>query len=193
MNLRAHAAYNARIWRHAANYESFANAVDTIITGRGVSAIGTELSLPRNFILAANLSRFYSDELNVKQRLIGFFGFGKYLIRKPNANWLLLAGVAYNNERFFENPKLYESAEALVSSNFRLKASDKLTLSSNTYVFPSITEKGRVRTNFDLNITWDLTSRFKLTSGYTLNHDSKPPVGANSTDYVYSLTFGWEL
>lgn len=151
------------------------------------------MSLPRNFILAANLSRFYSDELNVQQRTIGFFGIGKYLIRKPNANWLLLAGIAYNNERFFENPVLYESAEALVSSNFQLKAGDKLTSSSNTSVFPSITEEGRVRTNFDLNITCDLTSRFKLTSGYTLNHDSRPPDGANSTDYVYSLTFGWEL
>lgn len=193
LNFDAYLAYNAKRWKHYFSYNSYASLVDTIVTGRGTSELGTQLELPHNWVAFATLSRFYSDELNLDARRNIILGSGKYLLRKRKTQILVFAGASYNSEIYQDTSSTFESYEGFLAGTFHYKKPDLFEFNFQVTSFPSFTESGRVRTNLSTNLKWDLTKRFTLGTSFTYNLDTKPPVEANKEDYVFNLTFGWEL
>jgi hypothetical protein len=68
-----------------------------------------------------------------------------------------------------------------------------LDLLSSFYIFPSLTETGRLRYDFRIDSKYDLPYDFYIKLGLTLNYDNRPAVEGNETDYVFGFTVGWEL
>ena len=60
------------------------------------------------------------------------------------------------------------------------------------YLYPSITERGRVRLDFKIDLKYDLPQDFYIKFGYTHNFDNQPAEGASKHDYVLNATFGWD-
>ena len=60
-------------------------------------------------------------------------------------------------------------------------------------VFKSITEGGRTRADYKLDLKYDLPLDFYIGLGFTLNYDNQPVEGASESDYVFQTSFGWEL
>jgi hypothetical protein len=70
---------------------------------------------------------------------------------------------------------------------------DKPLIHKNSYVFPSLTGSGRIRSDFKFDLKYDLPLDIYFGVGYTLNYDIKPVEGASETDYVFQTSVGWEL
>ena len=66
------------------------------------------------------------------------------------------------------------------------------SLLTNLTVYPGITEGGRFRSDFSLDLKYDLPLDFFIKLGGTYNYDNKPVEGASTNDYVIQATFGWE-
>jgi hypothetical protein len=60
-------------------------------------------------------------------------------------------------------------------------------------VYPSFTEKGRWRVDFQLDAKYDLPHDFYIKPGITYNFDNRPAAIGKETDYVFVFTIGWEL
>ncbi|RRO24499.1 DUF481 domain-containing protein [Flavobacteriaceae bacterium 14752] len=64
---------------------------------------------------------------------------------------------------------------------------------SRAVVYPSLTESGRWRTDFNLDVNYDLPLDFFINFGLSLNYDSQPAQGGDETDYIFQTTVGWSL
>ncbi|MCD4736473.1 MAG: hypothetical protein K8R53_10540 [Bacteroidales bacterium] len=93
---------------------------------------------------------------------------------------------------------------ALLTSCFGYSQTDSIVFNNNNYIvgdldlltkiilFPSITESGRWRSDFNFDVKYDLPLDFYIKAGITLNRDNRPVEGASETDYVIHTGFGWE-
>ena len=68
-----------------------------------------------------------------------------------------------------------------------------LSLLSQWAVYPSITEKGRWRSDFKVDGKYDLPLNFYIKAGITFNYDNRPAAAGKETDYVFIFSIGWEL
>ena len=67
-----------------------------------------------------------------------------------------------------------------------------LSLLTKAMAYPSITEAGRWRADFNFDMNYDLPLDFYIKLGFSLNYDNRPVEGASETDYVLHTGFGWE-
>ena len=58
--------------------------------------------------------------------------------------------------------------------------------------YPSITDPGRLRTDSNLDLKYELPMDFYINLGISFNYDNRPAEGASEIDYVFYTGFGWE-
>ena len=134
-----------------------------------------------------------SDELELDLRSYLGAGFGRYLIQTNKSELSLVAGLLGNSEDL--NPERIgmgsevgkssqESLEAMFGMDYSLYVFDDPTvdLSVRLYAFPSITESGRTRAQFDVNLRWELINDLFWELSYYNSFDSDPPSGSTSKD-----------
>jgi putative salt-induced outer membrane protein YdiY len=120
-------------------------------------------------------------------------GVGYYFFRTNH--WYLGAAAGLANSR--EN---YGGDEPIKSTSFEglgileLNAYDigDLSLSSKVSVYPSLTNKGRVRINSDLSAKYDLPFDFYVKVSFNHNFDNEPLIDVSKTDFVFKTSIGWE-
>jgi hypothetical protein len=69
----------------------------------------------------------------------------------------------------------------------------KINLYASVTSSPSLSEKGRFRTDANFRFKYDLPFDFYFKTELQINFDNQPAAGAVKTDYVFSTGFGWEL
>ena len=157
-----------------------------------------------NYNLFMNRTNWYwliqSDFLSNTEQLLDLrftakTGFGNYLYRSNTAFWRVQLGAAYVGEEFMSasptEPR--QSWEAFVGSTLNLYDIGDLNLLTGFNVFPGITERGRIRGDFNIDLKYDLPLDFYVGLGYRINYDNQPAENASNTDWVFQTTFGWEL
>lgn len=140
-------------------------------------------------------SEFLSNsEQKIKLRMTNKLGYGKYFI---HSNQMYLAGaigVAWNNERYDEGiDENRNSGEVYGAIEVNLFDFNDLSLISGITAYPSLTEKERIRTDFKIDLKYDLPLDLFVKLGFNYNYDNKPVEGASYADYVIRTTLGWEL
>jgi hypothetical protein len=119
---------------------------------------------------------------------------GRYFVHTNHLYFGGGAGIAWNNERFFESTEgTRNSVEAFGSLEANLFDLKDFSLLTNLTIYPSLTEKKRIRSDFKLDLKYDLPLDFFIKLGTTFNYDNKPIDDASQLDYVIQTTFGWEL
>ncbi len=175
---------------------SFQTVDDTIKTStrRTEGGIGINFYILKNLYITAQSDLLQSTEQKLALRAITKGGLGKYLVNNQTQYLMVSAGAAWNFENF-EDPEVTDknSLEGFVGLQYNIFDMGDLELQSSVYGYPGITENGRFRTDFNLNLKYDLPMDFFLSLGYTLNYDNQPAEGATNTDYVLQTSFGWEL
>jgi len=68
-----------------------------------------------------------------------------------------------------------------------------VSLTTGLKFFVSLSEKGRVRSDYDITLKYDLPLDFYIKMGYTLNYDNQPAIEGNDFDYIFTSGFGWEF
>ncbi len=72
--------------------------------------------------------------------------------------------------------------------------SPELDLSTSLRVYPSLTESGRVRSEFNLRFRWEMVKDFFWQMDYYDSRDNKPSTeDASNNDYGISTSLGWSF
>ncbi|WP_194765991.1 DUF481 domain-containing protein [Tamlana sp. I1] len=147
----------------------------------------------RQWYLLANASFLSNTEQALKGRITPSIGAGKFIKNNTKLYWGLSAGINYNIENYVDTSLNKTSSEIFVATNLNLFNYDDISVTANLTVLPSLSEKGRLRTDFDTSLKYDLPSDFYIKAGFTLNYDNQPAIEGNDTDYIITTGLGWKF
>lgn len=134
---------------------------------------------------------------NTEQQLDGRFGFrlgpGRYLALSNRLLWGVTGGVNYNVENFGGEAFDKESAELFFSTNLDLFDFSDFSLNTRVDLFPSLSEQGRFRMDYLLELTYDLPWDFYVKGGFQFNYDNQAVEAGSEFDYILTTGFGWSF
>ena len=194
LNARSSVGYMAVIWGADGSFDLLRSIQDSVApTKRTDASIGMRMFFNRSWFLALSNNFLQNDEQKLRLRSTTNLSAGHLFINNYVAYFGIGAGFAYNFESFTTDEPDEESVEGLIGFELNIFAHEDLSLLTTLKVYPSITVKGRIRSDFRFDIKYDLPLDFFIKLGFTDNFDNLPVAGASKHDYVISTTFGWEL
>lgn len=192
--------YMADRWAIDAYYNLLKTTQDSVKSTERIDyGLAHKLYLINDWYIPADISFLKNNEQLIDLRVVGQLGIGKYLIHTNRSYWSANLGGSYVNEMYapeasadptIEDPDKV-SYEAYISSEVNLFDIGDLSLLSNIKASPSLTEKGRWRTDFNFTAEYEFPYDIYIKGSFSLNYDSQPVEGASKTDYVTSIGFGW--
>jgi hypothetical protein len=147
----------------------------------------------KKWYVEADLNYLSSTELGIKNRINPGVGAGMALIITNKLYWAAGGGINYNIEEYFDATQDKESQELKILTQFEMFNFGDLSLLTKVAGYPSLSESGRFRLDYNLTFKYDLPFEFYIKTDFTLNYDNQPPVGGSESDYTLSSGFGWEL
>jgi hypothetical protein len=151
--------------------------------------------LEEKWFWGALLSAEENTQLGIQLRTTIGGGVGRYFLQ-TNINWFNgLAGLTLNREWFRDSTQAVNNIEALLNGEYRLFIYDhpKVSLTTSLNVFPSITNFGRIRSDFNIDLDWEIIIDLYWVLSFYFNYDSKPTSTASKTDYRFETSFKFEL
>ncbi|MCF6170703.1 MAG: DUF481 domain-containing protein [Bacteroidales bacterium] len=185
--------YMARIWSLGLTFNTnFTKQDEGPNTSRTDGGLSYKYFLPKSFYIPVSVNYLSSSELNLNSRWTALAGAGYYFIRTNSLYWGADLGGAFNAENYIPDsiPDV-NSFEGYFGTDLSLFDIGDFSLSTKAKAYPSFTEKGRWRIDFNFDTKYDLPLEFYIKLGWSLNFDSKPPSGSD-LDYVIYTGFGWE-
>lgn len=149
--------------------------------------------LPRKWYLLANVSFLSNTEQALDARISPSIGLGKFLITTNKLYLGLSLGYSYNIENYVDESLDKTSSELSISTEFNIFDFEDIDLKSSLKLYPSLSEKGRFRTDYDITLKYDLPYDFYIKTGFTLNFDNQPAIEGNDFDYIITSGFGWKF
>ncbi len=137
-----------------------------------------------------------NDELGLNLRTSIGLGLGRYLQQTNTSEFGLIAGVMGTSETLEGDVSSQENIEGLLALDYSRYIYDDpmLDLSSRLSIFPSITESGRMRAQFDINLRWEMFADLFWDLSYYNTYDSNSASGSESTnDYGVVTSIGWSF
>jgi hypothetical protein len=149
--------------------------------------------LPRDYYATPEITYLSNTEQALEGRLTVKLGGGKFFVHTNKSYWGLSAGLSLLKESYTNDTDSRSSAELYAGTELNIFDSGDLNLLTNLYVYPSLTESKRFRSDFKFDLKYDFLSDFYIKLSVSLNYDNQPAVAGKETDYVYGISFGWEL
>ena len=192
-NTRTYLAYLTKRWEASGDYNIVYSQQDSIdVTQRMDANLTFKLFLPNDFYLFVSNDFLSNDEQKLKLRSTSKLGLGNYVIHSNSVYWGIFGGAAYNNESFTETTDpAKQTAELFLGSEFNMFDTGDFGLKTSVIAYPNLSNKGRVRVDFGLDVSYDLPLDFYIKMGGTVNYDNQPVTGASTLDYVIQTGFGW--
>lgn len=148
--------------------------------------------LPNKWFVYTSLSLESNSEQNLKLRSNLGFGGGNKLVYTNFLVLSLTAGTQFNRE--ISTEKTQNNVEAILRSEVSLFRYDspKINLTFSASAIPSISDWGRIRTEIDSKLRWEILSDFFI--NWTLGHrfDSRP-LSETAAKADYWLVLGLEF
>lgn len=149
--------------------------------------------LPRNWYLLANYTYLSNTEQALEARNSIRAGAGRFLVLSNRLSWGLNAGFNFNFENFSDDTPDRESSELYLGSTFDMFDFKDWRLKTNINVFPSLSESGRWRVDYTLDIKWDLPLDFYIKTNFQFNYDNRAAVAGSEFDYIWTSGVGWSF
>jgi hypothetical protein len=159
----------------------------------------TESTFNFNYFLQKDWFLLYKLDIlsNTEQLLIlrnsNMVGLGKYLVHTNRAYLGVHGGVNLNDEKFEGDQNSAQSAEGLLGAQYNIYDIGDLDLLTTLVVYPSLSTKGRIRSDFKFDIRYELKFDLYFKIGTSFNYDNQPTEGASKLDYIFQTTVGWKL
>ena len=190
-NIRA--SYLATKWRAGGEYKTVLSRQDgaTDINRMDAMLVG-EYYLPKDWFLQGKTYFLSNDEqlLDLRSTIQG--GAGYYIIRENDMFFSANAGLAYTNENFTSDDPDRKSTEGYLALSFNKYAIGDLSVQTAAAIYPSFSQSGRYRVDFNFDMKYDLPLDLYIRLGLSYNYDSQPVENAADSDYVFTTSFGWE-
>lgn len=167
-----------------------------ITTRRTEAGAGIRGFIIRDWFALLNTDLLQSTEMQLDLRAVTKAGFGNYIVNNQQMYFVVAAGAAWNYEDYTVssdsiNPT--NSAEAFLGFEYKIFDIGDLDLVTRVYGYPSLTESGRFRTDFNFDLRYEFAFDLFFGVGFTFNYDNRPAPGSDPTDYVLQTTIGWEF
>jgi Protein of unknown function, DUF481 len=196
INTDATVTYETPKWTDSASLDtSFSGQSNASKTNRVDAAFFVARFLNRNSYLA-NIDDFLhssQQDLNLRATLGG--GYGRYWIRTSSTGLRWLGGAVYTQESFAgnsagaSNDSNVEAFAGVAYDSYRFRFGQ---LHLQAFVFPGLTDAGRVRTTTNNTLNIKLTNNFFFSVGFWDNFDSRPPqTTAKRNELGISSSIGW--
>ncbi|UZD21844.1 DUF481 domain-containing protein [Algoriphagus halophytocola] len=193
-NIRSGLGYLADRWKASANLNSIRSTQDEVDDIKRTDGNASfNYFLPKDWFLLYNLTYLSNTEQLIRSRVGNQIGLGKYVIHTNKTYFGFQTGINLNTESYFDDTPSRNSGEALIGTQLNLYDIGDLNLLTTLTAYPSLTESGRFRTDFSLDVKYDFLDDFYIKVGTTMNYDNQPIEGATKLDYVFQTTVGWEL
>jgi hypothetical protein len=186
--------YFSEKWIHRAQYNQLITTQDDAEDIKRTDwSLDTKRYLKKKWFISSNFS-FLS---NTSQELAGRFtptvGAGNYLVRTNKLFFLVGGGLTYNIEKYTNSDDNKESTELQLITQFNMFNFKNINLYVSAIGYPSLSEKGRFRSDYGFKIKYDLPFEFYIKTELQANFDNQPVSSAVKNDYVFSTGIGWEL
>lgn len=207
LSTRINIGFLAKRWNLDGTYNTLFSRQDDIDNiDRTDGNVGFKYFLPRDWYPLASIDFLSNTEQKLDLRTTGRVGLGKFIIHTNYTYWGFSIGSNYNNETYLPttvqdingNDSTYtdtgrQSWEGFLGTELNLFDIGDLNLSTKLIAYPSITEAGRWRSDFNFDAKYEMPfdDDFYIRLGVTFNYDNQPVEGASETDYVLSTGFGW--
>ncbi len=130
-------------------------------------------------------------ELGLQRRFQQGIGVGNKFITSKVAYAWARTGLVFNQEKSTEGVTPGTQIEYFVQLQFNLfkftKPEIKLDIKQTFYT--GLTEKGRIRSDGEANLSWEIIKDLRLSIQLYDTYDSRPPV-AGSANFDYGIVFG---
>ncbi|MCO5726051.1 DUF481 domain-containing protein [Robiginitalea marina] len=170
-----------------------ANRDDVEQTERTNMNLGITRMLTEKWYIMGTGSFLSNTEQNLQGRWGGRIGGGRYLANTSKLMFGITAGFNYNIESYQDENLNKESMELYLSTNLNMFDFKDFSLNTRLDLYPSLSERGRVRSDFQLDVKYDLPYDFYVSTGFQYNYDNQVVEGGSPFDYVFTTGFGWKF
>lgn len=187
------ATYLAYKWKARGLYKTVLTRQDgSADINRMDAELGGDYYLPHDWFVNAKAIYLANDEQLLDLRSTYQAGAGYYFIRNNTMFFSANAGLAVTKEIFTNDSPDRNTTEGVVGIGFNKYAIGDLSVQTAAALYPSFSQSGRYRVDFNFDMKYDLPLDFYIRLGLSYNYDNKPIEGAEDSDYVFTTSFGWE-
>lgn len=150
--------------------------------------------LTNHWLAAGLFSLLKSNQQDLKLRSTYGGGLGRRLVQTDRTSLTLIGGAAYSHENYVLQPgtePIHNNAESLFGVTFSTFRFNTLDLSSQTLLFPSLNDPGRLRISSQSNLRIELIRNFNWNLQLYENYDTRPPINAPKNDLGVTTSIGW--
>lgn len=188
------ATYLANKWSSNGYYKTVLSRQDSISDINRMDAnIGGQYYIHDDWFATLNAVYLSNDEQKLKLRSTYKVGVGYLFIRNNSMFLGASGGLAQTSENYTDDTPLKNSTEIFLGVGFNKYDIGDFSILTSAILYPSITEKGRYRSDVNLDMKYDLPLNLYIKMSLSYNYDNKPIEGAEKDDYVYTTSFGWEF
>ena len=193
---RSNVGYLAKKWSADITFNSLTSTQDSVDAIRRTDGgITYNYYLPRDWYIPISIKYLTNSEQRLDARWSMLVGVGKYVVHSNRVYWGFDVGASLSSEKYSplnEPSTKTNSWEGYLGSELNLFDIDDFSLLTKVKVYPSFTNSGRWRSDFNLDTKYDLPLDFYVKIGFSVNYDNQPVTGASELDYVIHTGFGWE-
>ena len=169
------------------------NRDDVEQTQRTNVNLGVTRLLSGKWFVRSTGSFLSNTEQNLEGRYSLLAGAGRFLVSNSKLLFALVVGVNYNNENYQDQTLNKQSTELNISSSLDMFNFKDFSLYTRVDIYPSISERGRLRIDYVLNSKYDLPYDFYIKAEFQFNYDNQVVEGGSAFDYVLNTGFGWKF
>jgi len=149
---------------------------------------------PARWFTGGMFSLESNNELGLDLRTSVGAGAGRYLRQTNSSNFSIQGGLLLSNEETDAGTeRSLESMGTLMLEWFRYDTPE-LDVTTTLQVIPNLTDFGRVRSNLDIDFTWEIVEDLFWRLSFYNSYDNEPPsVNAENNDFGVISSFGWEF
>ena len=179
--------------------------LNTVITKSGTDSaagkkkdisLGYLRRLENSFFAGSQLGWQQNTELGLKSRFSLNGLAGKIPISNNHQRLLTGIGLSLNKEQSNESSDYKTNLESLATIQFKefRYSFPKLSIDALFTIFPSLTEWGRIRSEFQLNTSVEVFKDFNVGLSFYDSYDNMPPEGAASkNDFSFNFTITYKF
>lgn len=196
LNTGAQFKFEGRRWNteaHASSYYNDRSDVEEAINRSNFRVSGGRLVGDRA-TAGGRVSWEQNSELNLDSRYQIGLGSGLPLWRTVWTEFYTAAWILANREQYSGEAESTTSAELGLNAAFDAFRYNTPELSHRTEVtvYPSLTESGRYRVDFETRTSYEFFEDFFAALTFKDNYDNKPPsMEAQTNDWTLAFSVGW--
>ena len=176
----------------------FTNQQDSIVTSKADLVLSQTRLLKEHMFMTLSWALQQNSELGIERRSLGSVTYGKNFIKRNRMLFLISTGLAGNNETYFAKENGEQDAdvvdlEAVFKLEFRSFSNNEPEFNIHPYIilYPSLTNWGRVRSDFNVDLSFEIINDLMFTLTYYNQFDNQPPSGATESDFGVVTSFNY--